>query len=297
MLPTAHTPAVRGALVVLAASLVFSVLAPTMVAAADPEEIGIIPLENLLRGADPNGFLEPGGGYHVEYDVQNSSISADLTYQLPALATTAEQGPTVVFWEYSLIASDTEFGDSSSQMVTPPDAEVVQLSCTKSGTCALHLRVVGPAAPALEAADLDWVRRVWVSLLATVAQTYDDGARVQLFSPGYVDQTAGTLAGPRSVDGPLLSTGLIDIATTNVVDVPGTDFWVGGPPYDWAAALEDEVGQPAPSASSGPETSQSPAPQPPSNSGIPAAAYAVVVVVVMGIIAIAFLIGRRRGGE
>jgi hypothetical protein len=240
-------------------ALVIAFAVPATAAAADPAEIGVAPLDNLLSGADPNGFLEAGGSYRAAFGVEGSVISADLTFELPPATTDAEPGPIVVFWQFALVATDDQFADVHTQMIDQPQIAIISPECGSSGTCHLAVRVSGSTHPALEAADLEWVLSMWVQLLVTVVRTYDHGAFVQLSAPDYADETGGTLANPMSVEGSLLSTAVIDPDTSNAVDMPGrTQFFYGGPPYDWASALEGALGHAAPSASFTPAPTHSP---------------------------------------
>ena len=239
-------------MLMVACLALLSGLAPSAAAAADPADISIFPPDNLLSGAATNGYIYPGGSYEAGFDVQGSEIIADLTFALPPANANLQRGPIVVFWEFSVYTIDRQFADGFRRAVHPPRTERVDEACDELGTCKLHLVVRAPTEPALEAADLDWVLRTSVQLLVSVARTYENGATVELVAPGYVDQLAGALSDPGSIEGPLLSSGLIDRAASGRVDLPGTEFGIGGGPYQWVAALEEALGGTTSSCSSEP---------------------------------------------
>lgn len=267
---------------------------PTCVGAADPSQITVIAPDRLLSGMV---FLDPGGTYHQVWGIGDDQMIADLTFHLSAPADMAEPGPVVVFWQFQISVADAEFGDISSRLIGPPMVETSKPSCDPNGLCVVHLRASGPIAPALEAADLAWVHQTWVSITVTMVRTFHSGSFFQLVTPEFTDSVGGTLASPSTIDGPLLESAVIASTEVTPAEIPGTEFHIGGPPFDWSsevAAALALTGTPRPESSK-PTPIDGPTPDP--SHGTDSVPTSEVALLAVALAAVATLLFRLRRGR
>jgi hypothetical protein len=257
-------PSVR---LLLAMSLLFGGLGaiPASAEAADPSQVGI-GIDTLMIGIV---FAEESGTYQQETQVKEDQILARLTFHLPPAprVTQPAPGPVVVFWQLQIEVTDKLYGDYIQRLVGPPVVEAVLPDCDAAGACDLQVEVSGSVTPALEAADLDWVSGAALYVAVTVARTYADGALLQAVRPRLGSGgSGGTLAQPQTVTGGLTLSALIPASAPAArhAEISTEDFGIGGPSYDWGAAVAEALGMSAPSPSASPiaASPSSPSPSP-----------------------------------
>lgn len=246
----------------LALSLLYGalLLLPASAAGAEPSEVSVRAPATLLTGIV---FAEGEGAYQQVVEVRGDELQGELTFQLPTPGTTAEPGPVVVLWQLRIDVSDAEFGDILNRLVGPPIVMTVAPDCDEAGVCELGVKVNGSIAPALEAADLDWVLHTRLTVSMTLVRTFGGGTLLQAVAPGIaIDEDGGTLASPSPVDGRLHASAVIPAAGVMTAEIPGDEFGIGGPPYDWGTAVADALAGGTPSASPRPRASSAQSPDP-----------------------------------
>jgi hypothetical protein len=241
-------------------------------------------------------FSDESGSYQQVIEVRGEEVNADLTFRISAAPTTTEPGPVIVFWQFRIDVSDVDFGDTLSRLVGPPVVESRVPSCDPAGTCEVRVRVSGPIGPALSAADLDWVTTTHLKVAVTLVRTFGEGMEVQAVKPDFsANPAAGTLAGPVPTEGTLLSSAVIAAQGAAPAEIPGDDFGIGGPPYDWATAVAQAMAD-VPSLSALPTAAG--APHSDSNKGLNASAIALGLLLVFVVSAVVLLgLRRRRQGS
>lgn len=284
----------------LALSLVCGglVMVPARAEAADPSEVGL-GTDTLMIGIV---FAEEAGTYQQETQIADGQLLARLTFHLPAAPTTAQPGPVVVFWQLRIDVHDKQYGDGSQRLVGPPVVEAVLPECDAAGACDLHVEVGGSITPALEAADLDWVSEsgTRLNVAVTLARTYADGTLLQAVRPQLGSGGGGgSLARPQTTTGGLTLSALIPAEEAGTAEIPTDEFHLGGPPYDWGAAVAEALGSNTPTSTPSPGGStptSTPSPDPgqsPTTSSSVAVAGLLVALVVAGMLL--FVRARRRG--
>jgi hypothetical protein len=229
-------------------------LIPAGAQAADPSKVGL-GTDTLMIGIL---YEEEAGTYQQEGEVVGGQLLARLTFHLPAAPTTAQPGPVVVLWQLRIDVADGMYGDIVERLVGPPVVEAVLPDCDATGACDLQIEVGGSVTPALEAVDLDWVSDSGAGLYVavTLVRTYADGSLLQAVRPRLASGGGGgTLAQPMTITGGLTLSALIrlDTAEAHHAEISTEEFGIGGPAYDWGAAVTEALGEP-----SSPAPSQSP---------------------------------------
>ena len=209
-----------------------------------------------------------------------------------------------MFWQLRIDVTDNLNKDYSQRLVGPPIVEAVLPDCDAAGACNLQVEVGGPISSALEAADLDWVSGAALKVAVTLARTYADGTLLQAVRPRIGSGGGGgNLAHPQSTTGVLTLSALIpaSAAAARHAEIPTEEFGIGGPSYDWGAAVAEALGvttpsesaSPDPTSPSAPSPSTSPSQRPPTTSGV-AVAGLLVALVVFGML---LLVRARRRNE
>lgn len=281
----------------LALSLLYGalLLLPASAAGAEPSEVSVRAPATLLTGIV---FAEGEGAYQQVVEVRGDELQGELTFQLPTPGTTAEPGPVVVLWQLRIDVSDAEFGDILNRLVGPPIVMTMAPDCDEAGVCELGVKVNGSIAPALEAADLDWVLHTRLAVSMTLVRTFGGGTLLQALAPGIaIDEDGGTLASPSPVDGRLHASAVIPAAGVMTAEIPGDEFGIGGPPYDWGTAVAEALENGTPSESAKAISTGMPSGDPNQDSG-PTSNPAVVgllVAVVLAAMLLFFRVRRRSG--
>jgi len=206
--------------------------------AADPAEVSVDLPDRLVTGVVSTLV---GGTWYQAASVSGEDLAVELTLQMPAVA--ADPGPVVVIWQIRVAVADIAFGDVLERIVGPPLVEAAQPHCDAAGSCALRIRLAGSVAPALEAADLDWVSSTGLQVSWTVIRTFDDGAQLQVVQPDVGgDSDGGAIAAPSDMYGALISSVVFPASDAALGEIPGTEFNDGSPPpFDWGAAVQDAL--------------------------------------------------------
>jgi hypothetical protein len=272
------------------------ILVPAPAEAADPSEVGL-GTDTLMIGIL---FEQDAGTYQQESRIADGRLSARLTFHLPAVPTTAQPGPVVVFWQLRIDVADEQYGDIAERIVGPPVVEAVLPDCDAAGACDLRVEVRGSITPALEAADLDWVSGARLYLAVTLARTYADGTLLQAVRPRLgVGGDGGTLAHPLTSSGGLTLSGLIpaDAAAAHHAEIPTEEFGIGGPAYDWGAAVAEALESTA-SVSARPTGSNAPSASPNRGHDEPSSPpYPALVAGLVAVVAAAALLLRSRSSR
>jgi hypothetical protein len=278
------------------------VILPARAEAADLSEVGF-GTDTLMIGIL---FEQEAGTYQQESQIADGRLSARLTFRLPTAPTTAQPGPVVVFWQLRIDVHDKLYGDSSQRLVGPPMVEAVLPDCDAAGACDLQVEVGGSITPALEAADLDWVSGARLYVAVTLARTYADGTLLQAVRPLLGNGgDGGTLAQPLTSTGGMTLSALIpaDAAAAHHAEIPTEEFGIGGPPYDWGAAVAEALGMSTPSESASPSAtspsspSASPSPNQDPTTTPSVAVAGLLMALVVAVMLLFVRAGRRRKGD
>lgn len=252
MIREQSSPGVRRvvALILLCTGLV---LVPTRVEGGEPSKVGI-GTDTLMIGIL---YEQEAGSYQQENEVVDGQLQARLTFHLPAAPTAAQPGPVVVLWQLRIDVADGMYGDILERLVGPPVVEVVLPDCDATGACDFEIEVGGSVTPALEAVDLDWVSESGAGLYVavTLARMYGGGSVLQAVRPRLGSGGGdGTLAQPMTITGGLTLSGLIpaNAAEAHHAEIPTEEFGIGGPAYDWGAAVTEALAKSTPSPTPSP---------------------------------------------
>lgn len=208
--------------------------------AADPREVRLNPPEGLIRGIE---FTSLGGSWYQASAITDGDLDAELTLQLPAIGSNAEPGPVIVLWQLRVVVTDAEFGDVSERLVGAPIATALLPNCDSVSNCAVRFQLSGSVAPALQAADLDWVSQTGLSVGATVIRTFEGGSLLQVVKPDLsADGDGGTLAGPSDTYGALNLSRILPADEAAPAEIPGDEFHQGRDKlYDWGTAVREAL--------------------------------------------------------
>jgi hypothetical protein len=214
-----------------------------------PPDVRLDPPTGLVNEID---YPSNGGSWAQVSTVHGDELTVELTLRLPPAQTAAEQGTVVALWALQDEVSDADLEVTTERLHDLPRAEVVPIECDRLGSCVLQLRIIASTAPALEAANIDWVQYAGVALAVTVVRTFDHGSFVQAVQPEWAagqDREGGTLREPSDMSGPLSFSALISPAEATPTEIPGDEFVLGrtepghGPrQYDWIAAVRNLAG-------------------------------------------------------
>ena len=273
------------------------VVLPARAEGADPSEVGL-GTDTLMIGIL---FAQDGGSFQQESQVHDGQLIARLTFHLPAAPTTVQPGPVVVFWQLRIDVAEEMYGDIAERLVGPPVIEAVPPDCDAAGACDLQVEVGGSITPALEAADLDWVSRARLDVAVTLARTYANGTILQAVRPRLGDGGGGgSLAQPLTTAGVLTLSELIpaDAAAAHHAEIPTEEFGIGGPAYDWGAAVAEALRVSTPSASAPPTATNAPPASPSRAHDEPSSApYYAFIAGLVAVVATAALLLRSRSSK